>query len=145
MIVTLRISGSPVSQPRQRHAMIAGHLRNYTPAKHPVQVFKYAIQCEAIKFFTGTPTTEPVKLSLTFVFSRPKVHYRTGRYADEMRKDAPEWHTHKPDIENCAKACLDALTGIVYKDDSQVCSLHITKKYHLDGDQAVTWIEIETL
>jgi len=124
--------------------MIAGHIRNYTPAKAPVQDYKSAIRFEAAKVFPGTPTVGPVKLLLTFVFSRPKAHYRTGRYADEMRSDAPEWHTHKPDIENCAKAVLDALTGIVYRDDSQVCSLHITKRYHSAGDQAVTWIEIET-
>lgn len=141
---TIRIPGEPVSQPRQRHAVIAGHLRNYTPAKAPVNAYKYAIRCEALNCFTGTPTNGPVGLSLTFVFSRPKAHYRTGKHSNEMRSDAPEWHTHKPDIENCAKAVMDALTGIVYKDDSQVAWLHITKKYHLDGDQAMTLIEIDT-
>lgn len=37
--------------------------------------------------------------------------------------------TKKPDIDNIAKAILDALNGFAYYDDSQVVELHINKKY----------------
>jgi Holliday junction resolvase RusA-like endonuclease len=39
----------------------------------------------------------------------------------------------KPDIDNVAKCFLDAMNGIVYKDDSQVVSLHVTKEYGTVG------------
>jgi Holliday junction resolvase RusA-like endonuclease len=35
----------------------------------------------------------------------------------------------KPDLDNIAKAILDSLNGIAYKDDSQVVSLIINKYY----------------
>lgn len=37
--------------------------------------------------------------------------------------------TKKPDTDNLAKICLDALNGLAYKDDSQVVSLAISKWY----------------
>lgn len=35
----------------------------------------------------------------------------------------------KPDCDNIAKAVLDALNGLAYRDDSQVTALEITKRY----------------
>lgn len=37
----------------------------------------------------------------------------------------------KPDLDNIAKAVLDSLNGIAYKDDSQIVSLTIDKAYSL--------------
>ena len=37
----------------------------------------------------------------------------------------------KPDLDNLAKICLDALNGLAYKDDSQVVELTV-KKYYSD-------------
>jgi Holliday junction resolvase RusA-like endonuclease len=38
-------------------------------------------------------------------------------------------HTKKCDADNLAKAVLDALNGIAYYDDSQVCELSVSKLY----------------
>jgi Holliday junction resolvase RusA-like endonuclease len=35
----------------------------------------------------------------------------------------------KPDIDNLAKSILDGINGVIWKDDSQIVSLHITKVY----------------
>ena len=35
----------------------------------------------------------------------------------------------KPDLTNIAKGIEDALNGIIYKDDSQIVDLHISKYY----------------
>ena len=35
----------------------------------------------------------------------------------------------RPDIDNYAKLVLDALSGVFYKDDSQVTALVVTKVY----------------
>jgi Holliday junction resolvase RusA-like endonuclease len=35
----------------------------------------------------------------------------------------------KEDIDNCAKAILDALNEIAYLDDKQIVELHIKKEY----------------
>jgi crossover junction endodeoxyribonuclease RusA len=38
-------------------------------------------------------------------------------------------HLKKPDIDKLARAVLDALTGILYHDDSEVVRLDVTKRY----------------
>lgn len=37
--------------------------------------------------------------------------------------------TKKPDADNIAKVVCDALNGVAYKDDTQVCSLTVIKRY----------------
>ena len=77
------------------------------------------------------PILGPVRVELTFVFPRPKSHYRTGKNAGVLRDDAPTWHTSKPDRDNLEKAVLDALTqlGGFWRDDSQVCAGSVSKRY----------------
>lgn len=142
MNVVLNIPGEPISQPRQRHALIGGHVRNYTPAKAPVNAYKYAIQCKATEQFSGEPTTHPIHVDIVCVFSRPKSHYRTGKMADQRKVGSPNCHTTKPDAENVAKAIMDALTGIAYRDDKQVCDLSVTKRYTNEDEQPRTLIGI---
>lgn len=49
----------------------------------------------------------------------------------------------KPDIDNYLKSVMDAMNSIVYKDDSQIASISIIKKYVIDN--ANTEIEIDYL
>lgn len=35
----------------------------------------------------------------------------------------------KPDIDNIAKVVCDALNGVAYKDDKQIVSLKLAKRY----------------
>lgn len=41
----------------------------------------------------------------------------------------PLWHSKKPDLDKLVRAVQDALTGIIYKDDGQVCRLTANKNY----------------
>lgn len=71
----------------------------------------------------------PVRLEIAFYFSRPKSHYGTGKNADRMKATAPSYHTKKPDCTKLTRALEDALTGLAWKDDSQVVSQIIDKGY----------------
>jgi crossover junction endodeoxyribonuclease RusA len=42
-----------------------------------------------------------------------------------------EFMTTKPDVDKTSRAILDALSGVVWKDDSQVVDLHARKVYGL--------------
>jgi len=139
MSIEFTVPGIPISQPRQRHALIAGHLRNYTPSKHPVNDYKAAVKIMASNNFI-TPYHGPVIVAITAYFPRPKSHYRHAKGLCALKKDAPLAHTTKPDAENVAKAILDALTGVAYLDDKQVYILHVTKYY---GDNPRTIIFIK--
>lgn len=61
------------------------------------------------------PTT-PVKVHLNF--RMPKV-----------KKPKAYAHVVRPDIDKLARAVLDAITGLVFWDDSQVVQLLVTKCY----------------
>jgi crossover junction endodeoxyribonuclease RusA len=71
----------------------------------------------------------PVHLEVTCYFSRPKSHYGTGKNADRMKPSAPVYHTKKPDLTKLVRAIEDALTGLAWKDDSQVQTQATGKGY----------------
>ena len=49
----------------------------------------------------------------------------------------------KPDVSNIAKAVEDALNGLVYEDDAQICSLTVSKCYALPGQEPCVYVRIE--
>jgi len=75
------------------------------------------------------PWKVPVQVSCTFFFPRPKAHFGTGRNAETLRPSAPKRPAGKPDIDKLVRAVLDAMTGIVFSDDSQVVALDAMKLY----------------
>ena len=69
----------------------------------------------------------PLELVLTFHMPRPKSHYRSGGRI--LKETSPKWHVHKPDATKLIRAVEDAMTGIVWNDDSQVAVQHVVKCY----------------
>ena len=66
----------------------------------------------------------PVSLILRFVMPRPK--------ATPKRSTPPA--VKKPDLDKLARAVLDALSGVAYRDDSQVVSLDASKRLAEPGE-----------
>lgn len=141
MQLEITIPGEPVSQPRARAAIVGGHARMYSP-KGGSSDYKATIRLAAAAAFTDAPLKCPMLVDCEFVFRRPKGHFRTGRHAAELKPTAPLRHTTKPDIENVAKAVLDALSGVVWHDDRQVSHLTLQKWYVNDDEQPHTKIMI---
>ena len=84
----------------------------------------------------------PVKLTLRFFMGRAQGHFRTGRRAGELKESAPAYHTKKPDLTKLTRAVEDALTGIVWKDDSQVVEQDTKKVYCKPEDKVGVYITI---
>jgi len=117
MEISFTVPSVPVAQPRQRHAIIAGHVRNYTPTKSPVNAFKAAVQLAFHQAYVPTaPLEGPLALSCVFVMPRPK------RLVWKKRDMPRQPHTGKPDLDNLAKSVKDALKGLAYRDDSQIAA-----------------------
>lgn len=70
-----------------------------------------------------------VEVVLEFHMPRLKSHYRTGRYSELLKDNAPVWHIAKPDVDKLERAVLDGMTDICYGDDSTVVRLAGIKFY----------------
>jgi Holliday junction resolvase RusA-like endonuclease len=64
-----------------------------------------------------------------FVMRRPKSHYGTGRNAELLKDSAPAAPGNRPDGVKLARAVEDAMTNIVYTDDSLIVTHVISKRY----------------
>lgn len=79
-----------------------------------------------------------VQVNVWFLMPRPKSHYRTGKYADLLKDNAPLAHTFKPDTDKLLRSTMDALvTSGVIKDDSTITSIVGHKQYVRDEYEEV--------
>lgn len=88
------------------------------------------------------PTARPVSLTLTFNMPRPKSHHYGAKGNFEVRKTAPIHHSTRPDTLKLARAVEDALTGILYRDDSQIVVELIEKRYATTPGVTITIQEV---
>jgi Holliday junction resolvase RusA-like endonuclease len=68
---------------------------------------------------------------------RPKKDWGTGRNARLLKDHAPAFPLTIPDADKLLRGVMDALTGVVWKDDSQVTDAITRKRYAVptaDGD-----------
>jgi Holliday junction resolvase RusA-like endonuclease len=130
-VIAFTVPGDPVPQPRPRVSTRGGFARAYVPASHPVHAFRQAVALSATIAGLG-PITEPIQVCVISVFQRPKSHM-TGRGV--IKATAPR--LPRPDVDNLAKAVLDALGD--FFDDTLVESLQVSKSY---GDVAHTKVVI---
>ncbi len=84
------------------------------------------------------PLLGPVSLSIVFTRARPAGHFGTGRNARALKASAPKHPTTRPDTVKLTRAVEDALTGIVWRDDSQVCHHVLVKAWGQDFRTVVT-------
>lgn len=138
--IRFTVPGLPIAQPRQRtRVMTFGGKtmgQNYTPAKHPVNTFKAAVQMAARQAWSGAPDAGPLILRLTFVFPRPQA------MTWKKRPMPREWCLKKPDADNLFKSFADSLNGILWVDDSQIVQTTVEKLYANGGEQAHTRAEL---
>ena len=88
------------------------------------------------------PLAGPLRVVLEFELPRPKSHYRTGARAGELRESAPVYHSTRPDADKLARAVLDALAGVAFRDDGQVSRLEVDKVF---GERPGVLVRLEPL
>lgn len=135
-MTTIIVPGEPIARPRQRVGVVNGHARTYTDGKHPIHGYKAAIQL-AWQATGAKPIDGPVTVNIVAVFPRPA----GKRWKTKPMPAYP--HTSKPDCDNVAKACLDALNGLAYRDDSQAFIVTTTKHVAAGDDSPRTEICVE--
>jgi Holliday junction resolvase RusA-like endonuclease len=128
------IPGEPIAQPRVKVSTKGGFARAYVDAKHPIHAYKQAIRLAYVNA-GGEVLEGPVSVRIVCWFKRPASH-------SKKRREHGEPKVSKPDLDNLAKAVLDALNEIAYNDDGQVCWLYVQKYYVGPCDHSGTEIEV---
>lgn len=124
MKIEVTIPYAPVAKARPRMTK-TGH--TYTPEK--TRQYEKIVQfCFHKKYgcIQQPLTDKPVSVTLLFYMPIPKSFSK--KKIDELKENkmlCPK----KPDIDNLAKAVLDALNGRAYKDDNQIVELFARKEY----------------
>ena len=135
---TIVVPGTPLPQKRHRSSFRSGKIRNYDPSAKDKKKFKVIAGVLAPR----SALKGDISLNVTFYMPRPKTHRRTGKYSKLLKKDAPLWHSIKPDIDNLVKFVMDALQGILWEDDCKIVSLEARKLY---SEKPRTEIEFWTI
>lgn len=104
-----------------------------TDANPKSRDWKIDVQHEARMWFADEPWDCPIHITLRFTIARPKGHYGSGRNAAVLKHGAPPYPNSKPDCLKLSRGVEDALTGILYVDDSQIVTELISKRYGVPG------------
>lgn len=136
MSISLTVYGTPVPQGSARAFAIPGKdgarpravvvSDNKKSLAHwRTQIGNEARQVIRAGDVTGEPPPDfngPIAVDVIFTFNRPR---------SVSKKERP-YPSVKPDIDKLGRAVLDALTGILFKDDAQVVGLHLAKRYNAE-------------
>ncbi len=83
-----------------------------------------------------------VEVDVTFCLARPLNQMGTGRNALVVKDHAPAAPVVLPDVDKLCRALLDALTDVVFEDDSQVVELRARKAYAEPGCEPCTRVVV---
>lgn len=139
-ILRLNISGEPVAQARPRFGK-GGHVFEPKECTLAKICIKDTAQVEMIsQNFAKAHKDMPVILNVCFYRPIPKSKARWWKMAARLGFILPT--AKYKDVDNCVKLVSDALNGIAFVDDSQVCDIHAYARY---SDNPRTEIIIEAL
>lgn len=134
MRIRFTVPGEPVGKGRPRVVRSGGAVRTYTPGK--TASYENLVKLEYERQAGRTMKDGPVVMDIVAWYGIPKSVSKRKREAMIGGAIRP---TRKPDCDNVAKVIADALNGMAYRDDSQVVSLSVEKRF---GDEPRVDVEI---
>lgn len=124
-MVQFTVDANPVPKGRPKFSKIGGFVRTYTPKK--TSDYETIVR-ETAQQAMGP--TEPLETpTAVYLYIRLPIPQSYSKKRKEACLSGQEKPIKKPDIDNLAKSILDGINGVIWKDDSQIVSLHITKVY----------------
>lgn len=118
------VFGEPVAQGRARATTVNGRVRMYDPKKS--SEFKQYIGFVASQHAPRKLLEGPLRVTLAIY--RPTLKSFSRRKTEQAEKGLIRPIT-KPDIDNYIKSISDALNKVIWKDDSQIVDLQVSKYY----------------
>lgn len=99
-----------------------------------------SVRWAATEAYHGPLLTGPLSAEFEFVRLRPKGHY--GKKGLNKKGESTTYPTTTPDLLKLARAVEDALTAVVYVDDSQIVTETLRKVW---GDAPGVYVTITEL
>lgn len=137
-MIKLIIYGEPVAQGRPRFSTQGGHVKAYDPAKS--RDFKQYVKLVASQNRPPKLLEGPLQMDIRIFKKTLKSFSKKKTVLAEEGKVRP---ITKPDADNLGKLVMDSLKLVIWKDDSQVVELHISKWYSETPRTEITIEEIE--
>lgn len=131
-MIRFTVVGVPVAQGSKR-AFLNRHTgrASLVESSHRHKDWRSLVSLVAAEHRPAEPLTGGLNLAAVFRFARPASHYGTGKNERTLKPSAPR-SVGKPDLDKLVRSIGDAMTGIVYADDSQIQSLDGTRKAWVD-------------
>lgn len=131
------VPGIPATKGSARAFVVAGKAR-ITNSCERAKPWASAITLAAQEAMHDRPLlTGPVVVRLEFRFPWRKCDRRKD---GSIRESASRFVSVKPDVDKTSRCALDALIGVAFRDDAQICDLLATKRY---GDPPGVRIVVE--
>lgn len=123
------VAGSPKPKGSHRAFVVRGRAV-VAPASTGERAWRDRVtDCARAAMAGRVPLEGPVCITLEFYSLRPKGHYRT-RKGLTVRRDGMQLRpTSAPDGDKLWRSVGDALNGVCYRDDRQVCEATVRKRY----------------
>ena len=135
--------GLPVAQGSKKVVPTMAGPRSREANEKKLKPWRNDVRSAAHEAMQGeSPLLGPVQVRMTFVFPRPKSHYGTGKNAGVLKTRAPLHRTSAPDLDKLIRAVGDAMTGVVLRDDAQICSIEAHK---VNGEIPGVWVSLIAL
>ncbi|MFC5773709.1 MULTISPECIES: RusA family crossover junction endodeoxyribonuclease [Ectobacillus] len=123
-MIAFTVYGEPVAQGRPRASTINGMVRMYDPKKS--KDFKQIVKLVAQDYAPTQLLEGPLLLEVKVFKSSLKSFSNKKKLQAEQGILRP---TSKPDVDNYVKGIKDACNKVLWKDDSQVVELRVSKWY----------------
>lgn len=123
--IKFTVYGEPVAQGRPRGSIRNGKVHMRDPAKS--KYFKQYVALIASQHRPEKVITGPVSMDVKVYRPMPKSVSNSKRRKKSCKGSSEP--TTKPDVDNYVKGVKDALNHLIYKDDSQVVDLTVSKFY----------------
>lgn len=118
--IFLKIKGDPVAKKRPRFCVRAGFARAYD-----IQgVHYYIFQSQVKEQYCHEPINIPISIKLKYFMPMPKSWSKKRKLEKESQV-----HDTKSDLDNLIKFSLDAMNGLVYRDDALIYEIYAIKIY----------------
>ena len=131
--IFLKILGPPIAKKRARFFKKGNYVGSYNPQETEEGRWMLEVMTQLPNHRSLIKGT--LYLKITFIMPITK---GWAKYKMQMLRDGEEIpHTKTPDLDNLIKFVKDCLTGVIWKDDSQVYQIMATKVYGLDPETII--------